>query len=207
VIPPDDLAAQPPGATPLSEEDLEGLIPTWVTTRAELNTVEAENILRARIWALQSRRRPRDPDALLHLDRLTDLHRRMFGDVWRWAGTLRRRQTNIGVPAPQIATDTHALCLDVAAQIAGQSPTAWPPAEIAARFHHRLVSIHLFPNGNGRHARLASDLLLRILGAEPLTWGAADLTNDTDTRAAYLKALREADGKGDYQPLLDFARS
>jgi Fic-DOC domain mobile mystery protein B len=127
--------------------------------------------------------------------------------VWRWAGDLRRRQTNIGIPAHQIAAATHGLCLDVQAQIADQPASAWPAEEIAVRFHHRLVSIHLFPNGNGRHARLASDLLLRILDAPPLTWGAADLTADTDTRAAYLKALREADGERDYQPRLDFARS
>jgi len=204
--PADDLSGQPPGATPLSEEDLEGLLPTWVTTRADLNTVEAENILRARLWA-QSPRRFRDPQSLLHLDRLQDLHRRMFDDVWRWAGDLRRRQTNIGIHADQIATATHSLCVDVQAQIADNSSSAWPAREIAVRFHHRLVSIHLFPNGNGRHARLAGDLLLRIIGAEPLTWGAADLTTDTDTRAAYLTALREADRKGDYQPLLDVARS
>jgi Fic-DOC domain mobile mystery protein B len=206
MTPPEGLTEQPPGATPLSEEDLEGLIPTWVTTRSDLNTVEAENILRARVWAT-SARRFRKPQALLHLDRLTALHERMFGDVWRWAGDLRRRQTNIGIAAHEIATATHGLCLDVQAQIADQTASAWPADEIAVRFHHRLVSIHLFPNGNGRHARQASDLLLRILSADPLTWGAADLTTDTDTRTTYLNALREADHKGDYRSLLDFAHS
>ena len=194
---------QPDGATPLTTEDVEGLKPSWVSTQAELNQAEAENILRGRLWASRARR---PPFWYLRDAGLKDLHQRMFGDVWAWAGQLRQHETNIGLDPHQIPVAVRDLCEDTAAQIGSGSKLAYPADELAVRFHHRLVLIHPFRNGNGRHARLATDLLVADLGAEPFTWGGAELTAPTDLRADYLTALRHADTTLDFTPLIEFAR-
>lgn len=200
-----DLFNEPEGATPLAEEDREGLKRTDIALRAELNVAEAENILAGRAWAFQRLRRT---EQLLTRDTLRLLHRRMFGQVWRWAGNFRTRETNIGCPPYRIATELEALLLNVQAQTTIPAQLPWPAQEVAVRFHHQLVSIHPFVNGNGRHARLASDLLVRTLGAPPLTWGhAGALTEASEARARYIAALRVADRDMDYTPLLKFARS
>lgn len=199
--------AEPDGATPLDLEDVQGLIPTWVATRAELNIVEQENIITAMVWAF-GRRNAWTTAGLLNRQALVDLHRRMFGEVWRWAGTWRRRETNIGVDPRRVVTDLENLLADVCAQTAHPSGLAWSPDEIAVRFHHRLVSIHPFANGNGRHARLATDLLALTLAQPRFTWGAGgDLINATAARRSYLEALRTADREFDYNKLLKFART
>jgi Fic-DOC domain mobile mystery protein B len=194
---------QPDGATPLTTEDVEGLKPSWVSTQAELNQAEAENILRGRLWATRARR---PPFWYLRDAGLKDLHQRMFGDVWAWAGQLRQRETNIGLDPHQIPVAVRDLCEDTAAQIGSGSKLAYPADELAVRFHHRLVLIHPFRNGNGRHARLATDLLVADLGAEPFTWGGAELTAPTDLRTDYLTALHHADTTLDFTPLIEFAR-
>lgn len=193
----------PGGATPLTVEDLEGLKPSWVSTQPELNHAEAENILRGRLWASRVRR---PPFWYLHDPGLQDLHQRMFGDVWAWAGKLRQGETNIGFDPHQIPVAVRDLCEDTVAQIGDGTDLAYPAGELAVRFHHRLVLIHPFPNGNGRHARLATDLLVADLGAEPFTWGDAELITATDLRADYLTALHQADSSHDFAPLIAFAR-
>jgi Fic-DOC domain mobile mystery protein B len=204
----DELSTvDPPGATPLDEEDLAGLIPTWIATRGDLNVAERDNILAAMVWAFTSRRRW-DTSRLLTRATMATIHRRMFADVWRWAGTWRRRETDIGASPHQILTELETLLGDARAQTADPTSLAWPADEVVVRFHHRLVLIHPFPNGNGRHARLAADLLAVALGRPRLTWGAeGDLTAATSARNAYLAALRTADRDHDYSPLLVFARS
>ncbi len=200
-----DLFTEPEGATPLDHEDIQGLLRTDIAWRGELNLAEAENIASAQAWAFS---RPRALTRLLTRPAMTELHRRMFGDVWRWAGTPRRRVTNIGCPPHEIAVNLASLLLDVQAQIADPARLAWPADEIAVRFHHRLVSIHPFPNGNGRHARLAADLLVVRLGQRRFSWGSAgDLAANSSSRSRYLSALRVADREHSYQSLLEFARS
>jgi len=197
----------PPGATPLDDDDVAGLIPTWVATRGDLDTAEQENILTAMVWAFTARRRW---SAARILDRqtLADLHRRMFGEVWQWAGSWRQREANVGVSPRQVVTELENLLGDVQAQTADPARLAWPPDEVAVRFHHRLVLIHSFPNGNGRHARLAADLLVVALRRPRFTWGAGgDLSSNTSARGEYLSALRTADRDYDFAPLLRFARS
>jgi len=130
----------------------------------------------------------------------------MFGDVWAWAGKLRRRETNIGIEPHLIPVALRDLCDDTLAQIGDGETLAYPADELAVRFHHRLVVIHPFPNGNGRHARLATDLLVADLDAEPFTWGGAELTSPTELRTDYLAALRHADSSLDFTPLIAFAR-
>lgn len=184
-------------ATPLTAEEREALIPSYITLRRELNEVEQIGIADADRWAFG---RARD---VLDEPFLKRLHTRMFGKVWRWAGRYRTTPRNIGVDAYRITPDLHQMLGDVRYWVENAT---YPPDEIAVRFHHRLVFIHPFPNGNGRHARLAADLLIVRLGQPRFTWGRANLTEPKATRAAYVAALRAADGH-DIAPLLAFARS
>jgi Fic-DOC domain mobile mystery protein B len=191
----------PPGASPLEDEDLEGLIPTFVATRSDLNIVEQANIERATLWAYGAR--PRTPIAdLLSVTFAFELHRRMFADVWRWAGQPRPRETNIGVAPVQIAT---AMKLAFDDAMFWHDRETYTPPERAVRLHHRLVQVHPFRNGNGRHSRLMADVYLYEIGVERLPWGAGDnLVINSDVRKAYISALHDADG-GDVGPLLRFA--
>jgi Fic-DOC domain mobile mystery protein B len=193
----------PAGATPLTRDDIEGLKPSWISTQAELNRAEAENILRGRGWASRTRQA-----RLWYLNDtgLRLLHRHMLGDVWTWAGRLRVGETNIGIDPYQIPVALRALGEDTLAQIGDGASLAYPIDELALRFHHRLVLIHPFRNGNGRHSRLAADLLIADLRAEPFTWGGSDLTNSSSLRTDYLAAIRHADTTQDFGPLIAFAR-
>lgn len=193
----DPLLEADEAATPLTAEEREGLIPSYVTLRRELNEAEQANILEAEQWAFSRKRNVLDERFL------TDLHKRMFGRVWRWAGKLRQTERNVGVDPYRIASDLRQLLDDSRYWI---EYNTYSPDEISARFHHRLVYIHPFPNGNGRHARLATDLLLVALGQVRFSWGRTSLVHPGDTRQAYVSALRAADGR-DIRPLLEFVRS
>jgi len=188
---------QDDAAIPLSPEEREGLIPAYITLRGELNEAEQANILEAEEWAFA---RKRD---VLSEKFLNDLHKRMFGRVWRWARSYRQSNKNIGVDAYRVPTELRQLIDDCRHWIDLET---YPPDEIAARFHHRLVWIHPYPNGNGRHARLATDLLLTGLGHPRFTWGSTNLVDPGETRRCYVQALRAADNH-DIGPLLDFVRS
>lgn len=188
----------PLGATPLDPDEAQGLrVPA--ATRSDLNALEQANILDALRW-LEGRRR--SPKAVADPEFLRTLHGRMFSVVWRWAGAYRATEKNIGCAPHDIAPRVRELCDD--AKYWTEHRTHGP-IEIAMRFHHRLTAIHPFANGNGRHARLATDVLLEALGNEALTWGpeGTDLDVAGPVRDAYLVALRAADA-GDYQPLLAF---
>lgn len=202
----DGLFEEPVGATPLDEEDRAALIPTWLATREDLNAAERANIGKALVWA-DSRGGPHSLAALLSEVAMKALHRRMFGEVWRWAGEYRRHNTNIGTNWPYVSMQVRDLLADVVAQTETRDRLPWTPDEVAVRFHHRLVLIHPFPNGNGRHARLAADLLVSLLGSPVFSWGAADLAVPGDARRAYLEALRHADRTREFAPLVAFARS
>jgi len=193
----DLLFEQDDAATPLSEEEKEGLIPSYITLRGELNEAEQANILEAEEWAFKRKRDVLDERFL------NNLHKRMYDRVWRWAGEYRRTGKNIGVDAYRIPTELRQLMDDCRFWIENET---YPLDEIAARFHHKLVWIHAYPNGNGRHARLATDLLLTALGSERFTWGRVNLVNASETRQAYVAALRAADHH-DYGLLFEFVRS
>jgi Fic-DOC domain mobile mystery protein B len=184
-------------ATPLTPDEMLDLIPAHIAYRAEVNAAEQENIIRAQSWALSRRR------DLLDEKFITELHRQMLGEVWRWAGELRTTERNIGVPHWEIRIELRNLLADVKVWI---EYNTYPPDEIAVRFHHRLVQIHPFPNGNGRHSRLMADLLILQLGGERFSWGRANLTDAGAVRTNYINALRDADHH-DIRPLLTFARS
>lgn len=189
----------PDGATPLDPDESEGLRLSHITTRAELDRWEQENIAEAEAWAF--RRAQRD---ILSDGFVKRLHKRMFGHVWRWAGSYRKTEKNIGLLAWHIAPELRNLCADCATWI---EHGVYPPDEIAARFHHRLTAIHPFANGNGRHARLMTDILLvHLLGQPRFSWGGGNLVDPGECRQRYINALRAAD-RHDYGSLLAFVRS
>jgi Fic-DOC domain mobile mystery protein B len=194
---PDELFQEPEDATPLTPEERAGLIPAHIAYRSELNAAEQENIARGQDWALA---RKRD---LLTEKFIKDLHARILGDVWRWAGKFRTTERNLGIHYYEIPVAVRQLLEDAKAWVQYKT---YPPFDIAVRFHHRLVQIHPFSNGNGRHSRLMADLLVMSLGDERLTWGRANLQQAGDVRRQYIEALRAADNH-DYAPLLRFARS
>jgi len=189
------------GQTPLDEDEKRDLIPS-IVSREDLDAFEQENILEARKWVMQK-------SVIAKLDIFTEkfilsLHKRMYGHVWKWAGTYRKTNKNIGVEAYMIPTELHQLLGDAKYWLEHKT---YPITDLAIIFHHRLVKIHLFPNGNGRHARLCADVIVAKYGGEKLSWGGnSDLTKPDEIRKRYIAALREAD-RGDYEPLLAFARS
>lgn len=196
-----DLFQEPEDATPLEPAEREGLLQSWITHRGDLNEAEQENIVAGAAWARS--RRARKPADILSVGFALTLHKRMFGDVWKWAGTFRATARNIGIEAYRIPTEMAALFDDVRYWI---EHGTYPPDEIAVRLHHRLVAIHPFPNGNGRHARLMADLLIERLGGEPFSWGGGGLADVGKLRRRYVEALRAADNH-DLRPLLVFART
>lgn len=188
----------PPGATPLDPDDAAGLIPSHIATQGQLNEWEFQNVAEGRAWALSRKRKE-----LLTADFTRELHRRMFGKTWKWAGNFRKKETNPGIDPKNISVELKKLFDDVAYQIEQNS---MPLDEIGARFHHRLTQIHPFPNGNGRHARLMTDILLKLNGTEPFDWGKSDLVAAGEVRDRYIAALRAADSR-DHSLLQEFVRS
>lgn len=189
----------PPGATPLEPEALEPLIPT-LSTQEQLDEFEAQNIASAELWA---RGNSRLRSILLSQPGLFELHRRMFDQTWKWAGQYRNRETNIGVSPALVREQVPALSGDARHWIENET---WPLPEIAVRVHHRLVYIHPFVNGNGRHARFVANLLLEFNGLPRLPWGGGGLVGRSDRRDEYIASLREAD-REEYGRLVAFAQS
>jgi Fic-DOC domain mobile mystery protein B len=186
---------EPEGATPLSEDEKDQLIPGHIVNREQLNEWEQRNILEAEQWAFSQRR-----TRILSADFVRALHRRMFDRTWKWAGSFRTTDKNIGVPAHQIPTALRNGLDDAEYWLENE---IFPIPETAVRLHHRLVSVHPFPDGNGRHARLAADVLLFNLNQLRLDWGGTGLVSSGPKREEYITALKAADA-GDFNPLLQF---
>lgn len=185
--------------TPLDPEEAGGLLLPHITTREELNYWEQKNITEA-LQGLAEKK----PRNILADPFMRQLHKKMFGSVWAWAGNFRKTEKNIGVPVRSVSVELKKLCDDTTFWIKNKS---FPNDEIAARFHHRLTWIHPFPNGNGRHARLMTDLLLKFLLKEPcFTWGSSDLAHRNTFRKRYILALKSAD-IGNLKPLIEFVRT
>jgi Fic-DOC domain mobile mystery protein B len=189
----------PEGATPIDPDEAKGLILTHITTRGELDRWEQDNIAEALAWLDKTK-----PIDILNGTFIRKLHYRMFENVWKWAGEFRLTNKNIGVPWWRVPVDVKTMCDDVIWRVEHHKAS---PDILAIQFHHRLVSIHPFPNGNGRHARLMADLFLEnILQTPRFSWGGKDLSNGTDARKRYILALYAADNN-DYDQLVEFARS
>lgn len=187
------------GQTPLDPDEKAGLIPAFIETKGALNDWEQENILQATRW-LQRVKAP----VVLSEGFCRDLHRKMFNKTWKWAGKFRQSDKNIGCDWTLVAVKLNQLLGNAQYWVENES---FPPDELAARFHHALVWIHPFPNGNGRHSRMMADALLKQLGQKAFSWGSgANLISANEVRAQYLAALRAAD-KNDFTDLLAFVRS
>lgn len=187
------------GQTPLGRDEASGLKLSWVATRGDLNDAEGANIFTAMRWAAREIRKKHV--VVPSEDFLRQLHARMFGEVWEWAGEFRLTERNIGVAPHQIAMQLRQLFDNVGAW---QASGTYPLDEQAARLHHQLTYIHPFPNGNGRCSRVMADLFLQSHGAQPFTWGPAP--HDQQVRQRYMDAVRQAD-TGDLGPLLGFVRN
>ena len=192
-----DLFEEADDATLLTTDERLGLLPSHITYRAELNAAEQENILRGQEWAFAQSREVLDEKFI------RNLHKRMFGDVWRWAGRYRTSEKTIGIRFYEVPAAVRQLLEDARAWITHK---AYSPDEIAIRFSHRLVQIHPFANGNGRLSRLLADLLVMHLGGERFTWGRANLQEAGILRRSYIEAVKAAD-QHDFGPLIAFARS
>lgn len=187
----------PEGATPLDPDEMEGLKHKHVTTRGELDHLEQANIQSGMQWMKKIRKKE-----ILNEKFVRDLYRKLFGEVWRWAGIFRMTEKNIGVDPREITVNLRMLLHDVRYWIDNET---YSLEEIAIRFHHRLVCIHLFPNGNGRHARIMADALLKVFEKPPIDWaGGLDLQTMAVRRKEYITALRAADQEN-YVPLFEFA--
>lgn len=189
------------GATPIDVDEAGDLIPSHITTQKELNEWEQNNILNA---TLKHTGKKYGVNEILDPYFLFRLHKEMLNETWKWAGQIRQTEKSLGV-APEKIREELKLLLDDVKHWIGNG--IYSREEICVRFHRRLVWVHLFANGNGRHARFAADLLAESLGIKPFTWGSKDLINDGEDREIYLKALRIADLNGQYMPLIDFAKS
>ena len=187
------------GQTPLDPDEKAGLIPGHIETQGALNDWEQENILQATKWL----RRAKVPEVLSE-GFCRDLHRRMFDKTWKWAGKFRTSDKNIGCDWTLVAVKLNQLFGNARYWVETET---FPPDETAARFHHALVWIHPFPNGNGRHSRMMADALLKQLGQKAFAWGdGGNVVSAREVRARYLAALRAAD-RNDFAALMAFVRS
>lgn len=189
------------GQTPLSEEEKEGLRIPSITTREELDEFEQLNIEKAIQWTFGKKLKA---EQLFTEKFVRDLHKRMYGEVWKWAGDFRKSEKNIGIKNYLIPTQLKQLLDDALFWVQNNT---YEPEELAIQFKHRLVSIHCFANGNGRHSRLIADLIMeKLYNNKFFSWGSANLVKATETRSNYIQAVRKADNY-DIQPLIAFAKS
>jgi Fic-DOC domain mobile mystery protein B len=189
------------GQTPLDEDEKEGLLIQTIATREELDEFEQLNIEEALQWVIT---KSFNAETVLTEKFICNLHKRMYGSVWSWAGKFRKTNKNLGVDKWQIPLALKTLCDD---SLFWMKNNTYFPDEIAIRFKHRLVSIHCFPNGNGRHSRLMADIIVNNIYQLPVfSWGTNDIMHQYDSRSSYLMAVKEADNQR-FQPLIEFARS
>jgi Fic-DOC domain mobile mystery protein B len=189
------------GQTPLDENEIQGLKIPSITTKGELDEMEQNNIEEAQLWLLG---RKLNYNQIITPEFITNLHKRMYGNVWNWAGEFRKTDKNLGIPFYQIPAELKQLLDDTKFWIENNT---YDSDEIAIRFKHRIVSIHCFANGNGRHSRIMADIIIeKVYKQKIFSWGMSDLSKENDIRTNYLKAIKLAD-RHDYSELLKFARS
>lgn len=202
-------AKLPVGSTPLTEEDQKGLLIPSIFDREALNIAESANIAKAKAYFLVHKRKYADASYLLSDACLRDVHRRMFNEVWAWAGTYRSHDTTIGVPFETVPMRVRETLLNFRTRLDHIDESAESIDRVAIELHYELVRIHPFPNGNGRQTRQMADLLLGALGRPAFSWNESAIIRDTSVRKEYIAALEHAqeyESYGDLGPLLAFAR-
>ena len=189
------------GQTPLEEEEKDGIKIKSITTQRELDEFEQLNIEKAVEWTILTNLKPEN---ILTEKFIKDLHKKMYGDIWKWAGEFRRTEKNIGIPWTKIGLELKNLLDDTKYWLENKTFSA---EEIAIRFKHRIVSIHCFPNGNGRHSRMMADIIMEsIFGNEIFPWHQSNMVKANEIRKEYINALKEAD-HGNVEPLIEFAKN
>lgn len=189
------------GQTPINEEEKEGLKINSITTQGELNEFEQLNIEKAVEWTIHNNL---TTEKILTEKFIKNLHKKMYGDVWKWAGDFRKSDKNIGINWTLIGVELKYLLDDTDYWIKNNT---YSPEEISIRFKHRIVSIHCFPNGNGRHSRLMADIIIEsVFSKKVFTWNKSNMIKANNTRKEYINALKEADN-GNINPLIKFAIS
>ena len=189
------------GQTPLSEEEKDGLLLKTITTHGELDEHEQLNIEKAVEWVIKTKFKK---SQVLTEKFIKTLHKKMLGNVWSWAGDFRKSEKNIGVKWILIGIELKALLDDTNYWIENKT---FPNEEIAIRFKHRLVNIHCFPNGNGRHSRIMADIMMEsMFNEEPFSWNQSNMVKADQIRKNYINAIREGDN-GNINPLIDFAKN
>lgn len=189
------------GQTPIDEDEKEGLLIETISTKGELDEFEQQNIEEAMQWVFGRKFKAND---VFSEKFIRNLHKRMYGSVWAWAGEFRKTEKNLGIPHHRIPVELKKGCDDALFWLENQ---CYPSDELAVRFKHRIVSIHCFSNGNGRHSRLMADIIAtKVYDRPEFSWGARSYSGKDDARKAYLTAVKMAD-RGDFGPLLEFARS
>lgn len=185
--------------TPLNEDEKDGLRIKSITTQGELDEFEQLNIEKAVEWTIHSNLKS---ERILSEKFIKNLHKKMYNDVWKWAGNFRKTDKNIGINWPQVGIEIRYLIDDTKYWIENET---YSPEEIAIRFKHRIVAIHCFPNGNGRHSRMMADIIMEsIFKKDIFSWHKSNMVKANITRKKYISALREAD-KGNIIPLIEFA--
>jgi Fic-DOC domain mobile mystery protein B len=194
----DEITDQPEGATPL--DDISGLLRRDITTRGQLDEAETLNILGAVDWIERGRLRD-----VFTVDFYERLHSRMYDDVWEWAGDLRSvtgARPNIGVPPEMVPIELGRVAMEFNWEWQNSDQTNLLP--FIAKYHHALVWVHPFNNGNGRWSRLACDVVMKRLAKKPLiTWATDTLNVDSGERSQYINALKMADDF-DLAPLVEY---
>jgi Fic-DOC domain mobile mystery protein B len=189
------------GQTAIDEEEKNGLLIKSITTRAELDEFEQQNIEKAIEWTMTKRFKA---EKIISEEFVRELHFKMFKDVWKWAGEFRRTNKNLGCEWIQVNTQLKQLNDDCRYWLENKT---YSEEEIAIRYKHRIVSIHCFSNGNGRHSRLMGDVIVNhIFGQKVFSWGGKNLNKKSEGRAAYLKSVKQADN-GNIKSLIEFART
>jgi len=189
------------GQSLLEEDEKEGILIKTVTTQEELDELEQLNIERAIAWTIGKKFKP----ATIFTEQfIKKVHKQMFGDVWKWAGSFRKSEKNIGIEWIKIGVELKYLLDDTTYWAEKKT---YPSDEIAIRFKHRLVKIHCFPDGNGRHSRLMADIIIEsVFNKEVFPWHRSNMVKPDETRKLYLAAIRVGDN-GNIQPLIEFARN
>ena len=173
----------------------------WIKNRAQLAEVEAKAV--GLVHAKYLHGKPDRRRAPFTFKWMMNVNKEMFGKIWVWAGVRRKIElAGVGSKPYNIEVEVNELLGDMVVW----TDTGMPLIEQATRLHHRAVFIHPFENGNGRWARLLSNILLKQNDGAIVSWPDDNLVGCSSAiREEYISCLKAAD-QGDVEPLLGLHR-